>query len=244
MLGGIKLLSTLYQFCNGDYGLKAYVLLCKNLVIYYYYYYYYLCLLAIPFLSQGFGWYELALVAGRAHGSWRGAVFPLEGKTMPIAKAKCVWRKITPGGEKLSTEVLSMISIISFLWCPADGDKDLSFIDTCRRQHPRLQPGQNSWQIFHFLLFIVFTKSPCSLWSRCKWKVKACDTENWGSLSGTRCDKAFPSFKMHKVSGRALCRAVGCGVLLLPTCRDPPGNIEKTPRVVGLFVSTKAWCVS
>lgn len=52
-------------------------------------------------------------MAGRADGSWRGTDFSLQGKILAIAKAKCVWRKIPLRGEKLSTEVLSMIRAAS-----------------------------------------------------------------------------------------------------------------------------------
>lgn len=53
------------------------------------------------------------MVLGRADGIWRRAVFPLQGKILLVAKEKCVWRKIPLGGEKLSTEVLSMITAVS-----------------------------------------------------------------------------------------------------------------------------------
>lgn len=137
----------------------------------------------------------------------------------------------------------SVKRIISFPWCPVNGDKASSFINTqttCQRQHPLLLPNPNSWQIFHFLLFIVFTKSPYSWWSRCKWKVKACDTENRGSLSANAVIKHFLPLKCTKAGAglspepwvREFCSP--------PTCRDSPGNVEEPPGVVGLFVSTKA----
>lgn len=91
-------------------------------------------------------------------------------------KVKYCWlqRKSACGGKYLwegrswaqrcwAWSQLSVKRIISFLWCPAYGDKALSFINTqttCQRQHPLLLPNPNSWQIFHFLLFMVFTKSP------------------------------------------------------------------------------------
>lgn len=136
----------------------------------------------------------------------------------------------------------SVKRIISFPWCPANGDKDSSFINartTSQKRHPLLLPSANSWQIFHFLLFIVFTKSPYSWWSRCKWKVKACDTENHVSLSAKRCDKAFPSFNMHKGSGRAISRALGPGVL-----QGFPGKCGEATWGCWAFRQHQSFCVS
>lgn len=69
-----------------------------------------------------------------------------------------------------------------------------------------------------------------------RWRLVTLKT--WQPIS---CDKAFPSFKMHKGSGRAISRASGWGFLLPSACRDSPGNVEKPPGVVGLFVSSKAY---
>lgn len=136
----------------------------------------------------------------------------------------------------------SVKRIISFPWCSPNGDKALSFTNartTSQRKRPLLLPSANSWQIFHFLLFIVFTKSPYSWWSRCKWKVKACDTENHVSLSAKRCDKAFPSFNMHKGSGRAISRALGRGVL-----QGFPGKCGEATWGCWAFCQHQSLCVS
>lgn len=40
-------------------------------------------------------------------------VSSLQGRILPIGKAKCVWRKMPLGEEKLSTVLLSMITAVS-----------------------------------------------------------------------------------------------------------------------------------
>lgn len=247
-MGGIRLLSALYHFCTffcGDYGVKVYVLLCKNLII--------IIMTCVCWLSSScpkegddMSWHWRL---GERMGVGEELIFPCKVKYWQLQRQSVCGGKYLWEGRSWAQRCWAWSEqptkmIISFLWCPANGDKALSFINsqpTCQRQHPWLQPNQNSWQIFHFLLFIVSTKSPCSWQSWREWKVKACDIENRGGVSAKRCDKAFPSFKMHTGSGRAISRVVAWGTLLPPTCRDSPGNVEKPPGVVGFFVSTKAY---
>lgn len=99
-MGGTPMLSALYQcsafFC-GDYGFKAFFLLCKSLIIIYYSHYN-LCLLAIILPSQRAGWYELTLMVG-VESRWRvvkrNYFFPVRHNIADSKGNVCVCRKIS-----------------------------------------------------------------------------------------------------------------------------------------------------
>lgn len=139
--------------------------------------------------------------------------------------------------------------VILLLRCPANTDKALSLFNnqtTCQRQYQWPQPNPNSWQIFHFLLFTVFTKSSYSCWSQCKWKVKVCDTESQSSISAKHCDKQFPSCESQGLGQDLLLGSVPeprAGEPCPPTPAAVPPGVRKS-HLGQAFCERQSLCVS
>lgn len=144
--------------------------------------------------------------------------------------------------------------VIFFLWCPANVDEVLSFVNsqtTCQRRHWWLQQTKtlgrfftSSCLLFSLNLLIRAGPNVSERWRLVTPKTGA--AYQWNIVISRflplKCTKAGARLSL-RVCARAPEPWVRelCSPPLPGTCRDSPGNMEKPRGFVGLFVSTKAY---